>query len=168
MAGRPLYRKNEGTLLAQLANRVDSLERRRPVSGHYEIKLWADDEEIEEFLGRFKFAIPFDLDKARLRYVNAYITTEADSGDVVVQVRNMGTQANPVEQYMLDTPITILNGDLDSEDNSTSPWVINTTMNDFYAYPYSNEMVFYRQQLRIDILDIGSGAMGLGVMLGFD
>lgn len=175
VSGRPLNRQNEGNLLAQLTARVEALERRRDVSGHYEIKLFADDDVIETGNGRFIFEVPYNLDKGRLRYVNAYVTTVSSSGLVTVQIHNVGTVSNPVGMDMLSTPMTIDANEKSAEDAAT-PWVIKDTFADTggdpsyseYGFPYADYTVFYRQQLRIDIDTAGTGAMGLGVMLGFD
>lgn len=175
MAGRPLSRQNEGNLLAQLESRVRALERRRDVSGHYEIKLFGDDEAVTVGDGRFSFEIPRNLDKARLRYVNAFVTTVSSSGLVTVQIHNVGTVADPISLDMLSVPITIDANEKSAEQAATE-WVIKDTFDDTlgdpsyseYGFPYADYTVFYRQHLRIDIDTAGTGAMGLGVMLGFD
>lgn len=175
MAGRPLSRQNEGNLLAQLEARVRALERRRDVSGHYEIKLFADDEEVTTGDGRFFLEIPKNLDKARLRYVNAFVSTESSSGLVTLQIHNVGTVADPISLDMLSVPITIDANERSAEQAATS-WVIKDTFADTggdpsyseYGFPYADYTVFYRQQLRFDIDTDGTGAMGLGVMVGFD
>lgn len=166
MAGNPLYRSNEGALIAKLEARVAALERRRPVSGHYEIKLFADDQAVTAGDGRFFFAIPFNLEQARLQYVNAYVTTVSSSGLVTVQIHNIGSTQDPADFDMLTVPITIDANEKDAETAATN-WEIDMTDTE-YAYPFLNHYVFYRQQLRIDIDSAGSGAMGLGIQLGFD
>lgn len=155
-----LYRENEGTLIAKLMNRVAALERRKAVAGFYEIKVFADDEEVEVGNGAFIFAIPIDLDRARLRYANAFLTTSG-SGDTEVMIHNIGVGTD-----MLSSPITIDSGELNAE-TSASPVVIKTS--DFFVnYPDTDATVYRRDQIRIDVDSVGSGAMGLGVMLGFD
>ena len=174
--GRPLIRQNEGNLLAQLEARVAALERRRDVSGHYEIKLFADDETVTVGDGRFFLEIPYNLNRARLRYVNAYVSTESSSGLVTVQIHNVGTVADPITLDMLSVPITIDANERSAEQAATA-WVIKDSVDDVgaagpsyseYGFPYADYTVFYRQQLRFDIDTAGTGAMGLGVMVGFD
>lgn len=171
MAGRPIARSTEGSLIAQLANRIAALERRRDVSGHYEIKLFADDEVVTVGDGRFSFGIPYNLHRAKLRYVNAYVTTVSTSGLVTVQIHNTGTVASPISLDMLNVPITIDANEKDAED-ATTPWEIAgmETPPSYaeYGYPDADNTVFYKQQLRIDIDTAGTGAMGLGLQLGFD
>lgn len=159
---RPLYPESTATRAAKLENRVDALERRRGAAGFYQIKVFADDETVEVGDNAFVFAIPYDLDRSKLLYVNAYITTVSSSGLVTVQIRNK-TQAFD----MLTTPVTIDAGELDAE-NAATPWVIDAQYEDEYPWPDSDNTVFYRQQIAIDVDTAGTGAMGLGVMLGFD
>lgn len=159
---RPLYPESTATRAAKLENRVDALERRRAAAGFYQIKVFYDDETVEAGDGAFIFAIPYDLDRAKLLYVNAYVTTASSSGLVTVQIRNV-TQAFD----MLTTPITIDANELDAE-NAATPWVIDAAFEDEYPWPDSDNTVFYRQQISIDVDTAGTGAMGLGVMLGFD
>lgn len=173
MGGSPLIRETPESLIARLAKRVDALERRRDVSGHYEIKLFADDEAVTVGDGRFIFAIPFNLTQARLKYVNAYVTTTG-TGVTTVQIFNLGSVADPAAFDMLTTPITIDSGEKDSETAAT-PWEIAgqevpplTTSYAQYGFPYADNTVFFKQQLRIDIDTAGAGAMGLGINLGFD
>ena len=174
MAGRPLGRQTLGALVAQLEERVKALERRRAVSGHYEIKLFADDEAVAVGDGRFMFNIPYNLDKAKLRYLNIYVTT-AGSGPTTVQLHNNGSVADPANFDMLNTPITIESGELDAETNFTTPWEIAgkefppaDPSYAIYGFPYTDNTVFFKQQIRIDIDAAGSGAMGLGIQLGIE
>ena len=173
MAGRPLFRQTPGSLLAQLEARVTALERRRPVSGHYEIKLFADDEAVSVVEGRFMFNVPYNLDKGKLRYINTYVTT-VGSGPTTVQVHNNGSTPRPANFDMLSTPITIETGERDAETNETTPWFIlgmeppPDTSYAVYGFPYSDNTVFFKQQLRIDITVAGGGAMGLGIQLGIE
>lgn len=150
------------------------LERRRDVSGHYEIKLFADDEAVTTGDGRFIFAIPFNLTQARLKYVNCYVTT-VGSGPTTVQIHNVGSVADPAAFDMLAVPITIESGEKDSETNLATPWEIkgqevppDSVSYAEYGFPYADNTVFYKQQLRMDIDAAGAGAMGLGINLGFD
>lgn len=158
---RPLYYQSETTQIGQLNNRVDTLERRQAVTGAYQIKVFADDEEIETGNGAFIFAIPYDLDRSRLESCNIYITTVSSSGLVTVMIRNVSEGFD-----MLLTPLTIDVGELNAETAAT-PAVIDDEMADEFAYPYRNNTVFYTNQIAIDVDAAGTGAMGLGVMLGF-
>lgn len=158
-AGRPLYRVTDTTQIGQLGNRVDALERRRPVSGFYEIKVFADDELVETGNGAFIFAIPYDLNKAKLSSVNAFVTT-AGTGATTIMIRNVGVTD------MLTTPITIDSGTLDAEDSATAAEIDLSYF--FYGFPDTTSTVFYRDQIAIDVDTVGTGAMGLGVMLGFN
>lgn len=159
-------------MIADLVRRVDRLERRRPVAGHYAIKIFADDQPVIVGDGAFFFAIPFDLNRAQLRYVNAYVSTPSSFDVVTVQIHNVGSTANPISLDMLSTPITIDANDNDAE-TSTNRWVIlgmeqPTPSYAQYGFPYSDNTVFFKQQLRIDVDTAGTGAQGLGVQLGFD
>lgn len=159
--GRPLYPESTSTRAAKLENRVDALERRRAAAGFYQIKVFYDDETVTTGDGKFIFAIPYDLDGARLLYVNAYVTTVSSSGMITVQFHN-----RTIVNDMLTTPITIDANELDAE-NAATPWVIDAGYNE-YGWPDPDNTVFYRQQIRIDVDTAGTGAKGLGVMLGFD
>lgn len=173
MGGNPLIRETPESLIARLARRVDALERRRDVSGHYEIKLFGDDEAVVVGDGRFFFGIPFNLDRARLKYVNTYISTSG-SGTTTVQIHNVGTVATPQNYDMLNIPITIDSGEKDSE-TAAVDWEIagqevppTPISYAVYGFPDADNTVFFKQQLRIDIDAVGSGAMGLGIQIGFD
>lgn len=171
MAGRPLGRQSTGALIAQLERRIERLERRRPVSGHYEIKLFADDEAVTVGDGRFTFGIPINLDHSKLRYVNAYVTT-VGTGPTILQIHNVGSAAVPAAFDMLDDPLQIDSSQKDSE-TSTAPWTIfgKEPLDPSYAqygFPDTDNTVFFKQQIRIDIDAAGAGAMGLGVQLGFE
>jgi hypothetical protein len=171
LAGRPLIRPSNGSLIAELARRIDRLERRRDVTGHYEIKLFADDQAVTVGDGRFQFGIPINLDHAKLRYVNAYVTT-VGSGITTIQIHNVGSAQQPADFDMLSTPLTIDSGEKDSE-TAAAFWEIkgkepNDPSYAEYGFPDTDNTVFYRQQLRVDIDTVGSGAMGLGLQLGFE
>lgn len=171
MGARPLYRQTDGSLLAQLAKRVDALERRRDVSGHYEIKLFGDDQAVTTGDGRFIFEIPIDLDQSKLRYIRAYVTT-VGSSETILQIHNVGSAAVPAAFDMLDDPLQIDASEKSSE-TSSAPWSIfgqeqPTPSYAQYGFPVTDNTVYYKQHIRIDIDSAGSGAMGLGIHLGFD
>ena len=163
MAGRPLVRQTAHTQIGNLNNRVDALERNIRGGGFYEIKIFADDQVVTAGDNKFVFAVPGDLDGARLRYCNAFVTT-ASSGIMEIMIRKA-----PAFD-MLIIPITIDSGELDAE-NAADPPVIDLTYtegNPPGAGAYErNNTVYYRDQICIDVDDPGSGAMGLGVQLGF-
>jgi len=152
---------------AKFDNRITALEHRRDVPGFYEIKVFADDETLEAGDGQFILAIPIDLDRAKLRYVNAFVTTVSSSGLVEIQIHNLTASSNVPSNFdMLLTPITIDASEYDAE-NAATPWEIDKGYNE-YGWPDTDNTVYYRQQLRIDVDDEGTGAKGLGVMLGFE
>lgn len=162
-----LYHNTPQTEQAKIDNRVTALEHRRDVPGFYEIKIIADDDEVATGDGLFIFAIPIDLDRSKLRYVNAFVTTVSSSGLVTVQIHNLTASSNEASNFdMLLTPITIDANEFDAE-NATTPWEIDKGFNE-YGWPDTDNTVYYRQQLRIDVDTAGTGAMGLGVMLGFE
>jgi hypothetical protein len=158
MPGRPLYPLTQSTYLGQIGNRVDALERRRDVTGFYEIKVFADDETVILGDGAFIFAIPYDLSGGKLRSINAFVTT-AGGADLVVMIHNV-THIGP-NLDLLTTPITIDAGTLDADQSATLA-EIDTTVGDVYAYPHPNNRVLNRDQIRIDVDADGGGAMGLG------
>lgn len=162
-----LYHNNSETQQARTENRVTTLEHRRDVAGFYEIKIFGDDEEVETGDGKFFFAIPRDLHRAQLKYVGAFVSTESSSGLVTVQIHNFTASSNVTSDFdLLTVPITIDANEFDAE-NATTPWEIDFD-DTMYSYPDRNNIVYYRQQLRIDVDTAGTGAMGLGVMIGFD
>lgn len=165
--GRPLYKPDPITEMEQLRNRVEALERRRAVTGHYAIKLFADTDTVTTGDGVFLFSIPYDLDESKLRYVGTYVTTVSSSGLVTVQIHNVGSTQDPAGFDMLTTRITIDANEKDSETAAT-PWEIQDDYGNEYPYPFQDNHVFYRQQLRIDVDAAGTGAKGLGIHLGFE
>lgn len=163
MAGRPLIRQNAHTAIKSLGNRVDVLERRIRGGGYYEIKVTGDAEVVTAGDGAFIFAVPGDLDGARLRYCNAFVTTASSSGLIEIMLRK-----NPIavgaDFDLLLSPITIDQGELDGENAVAWPIIdLGFTQN---PYPDRNNVVYYRDQICIDVDDAGTGALGLGVQLG--
>lgn len=127
--------------------------------GFYEIKVFADANALDGNLppaatdvvtgdGKFVFAIPEDLDGARLVKAAAYLTTH---GGVTVQIRNV-TAGHDI----LSTKITVDAGDDTSYDAATPP-VIND----------ANSAVETGDLIAIDVDAAGGGAQGLGVILVF-
>lgn len=178
MAGRPLSRSNEGALIAQLERRIEALERRRPVAGQYEIKLFGDDEPVTVGIP-FIFGVPFNLTKAKLRYINTYVTTVSSSGKPTVQITNLGHASDPAggtpDYTMLSTPLSIDVGEKDAETAAVQweikgmePPSLGGPSYAHYGFPYTDNTVFFKQQLAIEVTIAGTGAMGLGIQLGFD
>lgn len=154
--GRPSLQR----LLFDYLERIRRLEA-VPVRGHYQIKVFADDNALDGNVpdsakivvvgdGKFIFAIPDDLNLAFLWDCFAYVTTVGASV-ITIQLRNI-TQS----QDMLSTRITIDGGEFTSY--TGVPHVINT----------SNAQVLEGDLISIDI-DTGGGgtAKGLGVGLEF-
>lgn len=166
MSGRPIVPTNIAVELARLTNRVEALERRRPVAGFWEIKVFADDEPVTAGDGAFIYEIPYDLHRAKLRYVNAFLTTPG-TGLTTIQIQNVGTVPDPLTYDMLTIPITIDSGEKSAERAATR-WEIDKTFDDVYPWPDSNNTLFFTQQLSIDIDTAAGGSMGLGMMLGVE
>ena len=127
--------------------------------GYYEIKLYPDPGHPVAILdptlatvqvgdAQFVFAIPEDLDGARLIKAHAFVST---AGAVTVQVRNI-TGGNV---DMLSTRVTIDAADYTSYDAGVPP-VVNP----------ANATVDTGDRIAIDI-DAATGAKGLGVILVF-
>lgn len=160
---RPVGQKTPNTRIKAVEQRVHSLERRVPPSaGIYEIKVFADANALDGNLpdsatvvstgdGKFIFAIPHPLNNYYLTLAEAFITTASSGGLVTVQIRNI-TQT----QDMLTTRITIDVGEFVSYFAAT-PSVIN----------YANAQVDTGDRISVDVDVAGTGAQGLGVMLGF-
>jgi hypothetical protein len=146
----PLRRKTPVTRTASVKDRTDSLERRYSRQGQYEIKLAPDNDTVDTGDGNFIFSIPDDLNELHLRAAEAFVST-AGSTATQIMVRNI-TQATD----MLTTIIEIDAGQLDSRD-STPRSVIDTTNNE----------VFAKDQIALDVDANGTDALGHGVMLLF-
>lgn len=139
-------RASVGSVITNLGTRVSAIEA-NPVIAMYEIKICADDDAVATGDGLFQWSIPQDLNGKRVLSAEAYVTT-AGSSATVVQVRKVGGSD------MLSVPITIDSGDLHSEDSSTRSTVS------------AGDDVFVKDILSIDVDSAGTGAMGLGVMVG--
>lgn len=127
-----------------------------PVAAVYEIKLFGDDEAVTAGDGRFVFEIPEDCGGTRLRAVRIYVTTVSSSGIVRVQLHNIDTAVD-----MLSTRVQVDAGEKSSKTASTS-YVIDS--DDTSSSP---DLVSEGDQIRVDIDDGGTGAMGLGIALWF-
>ena len=136
-----------------------------PVRGHYQIKVFADDNALSGALqaaakivvagnGKFIFAIPDDLDGAYLWDCFIYVTT-AGVSVIRVQLRYVepGDDPNTTGVDMLSTRMEIETGEYSSY-TATTQRVINT----------SNWQVAKGGMIAIDVDDGGGNeAMGLGV-----
>jgi hypothetical protein len=150
-------RPSWSNVLFEQLERVRRLEA-VPNRGHYQIKVFADDNALDGNLpdsakilvagdGKFIFAIPDDLAQSFLWDCFCYVTTVGDSV-IRVQLRNI-TQA----QDMLSTRMEIEAGDFTSYD-ATTQRVIDQ----------SNNQVARGDLIAIDVDNAGGGvAMGLGV-----
>lgn len=150
---RPTWSKVVSDLLVRI-RRIEAV----PNRGHYQIKVFADDNALDGQLpdsskivvvgnGKFIFAIPDDLAQGFVWDCFCYVTT-VGTDVLTVQLRNV-TQA----QDILSTPMEIEAGDFTSYQAGTQR-VINQ----------SNNQVARGDLIAIDIDDDGGGtAMGLGV-----
>jgi len=117
----------------------------------YHIKLFSDTQLVLVGAQDYTFAVPFDMDGLRLKRVEIDVTTVSSGGDITVQVGNLTQAVN-----MLSTEAQIDAGDYHSADSGT-PAVVNT----------SNNQVFHKDRLQVQITAAGSGAMGLAIILFF-
>lgn len=158
--GRPSYSR----VLRDLLGRVRRLEA-TPVRGHYQIKVFADDNALDGNLpdsgkivtvgdGKFIFAIPDDLANSYLWDCFCYVTT-AGSSVIRVQLRNIdpGDNPNTTGSDMLTTRMEIETGDYTSY-SATTQKIISQV----------NNQVQRGSMIAIDVDAAGGGvAMGLGV-----
>lgn len=120
-----------------------------PGEAVYSIKVFRDDTASVAGDGAFIFEIPEDLDGAMLARVEGYVTTDGGSNETVM-VRN---ETEAVD--MLNDPITIEAGELNSKDATTQPTV-----------DAGNAGVSWGDHIALDI-DGAGGGLGLGVILFF-
>lgn len=133
-------------------NRVAALERVQGVAtAQFDIKVISDLATLTTGDGQFIFAIPVDLNGRNLTTVAAYVTTVSSSGLPTVQIRNVTQTAD-----MLTTKITIDASELTSYTAATAA-VIDT----------ANDDVATGDLIAVDVDVAGTGAKGLGVILGF-
>ena len=117
----------------------------------FDIKVFDDSSAAVVVDGAFEFAIPASIDGATLSSVAAYVTTVSSAGAVTVQIRNTTTVAD-----VLSTPITIDVSEFTSYTAAT-PAVIDP----------AEAVVTQADIIAIDIDTAGTGAKGLGVILGY-
>ena len=153
-------------LLFDFHQRIRRLEA-APVRGHYQIKVFADENAGNGQLpqsvrivstgdGKFILSIPDDLNNSVLWDCFCYVTT-AGSSVIRVQLRNVdpGDDPNSTGVDMLSTRMEIEAGDYTSYD-ATTQRVINE----------SNAVLLTGSMICIDVDAAGGGtAMGLGVGL---
>ncbi len=120
----------------------------------FDIKVLTDYQTLSTGDGQFVFAIPADVGGMNLTLAAAYVTTVSSSGIPTIQIRNI-TQAVD----MLTTKITIDAGDFRSfsPDTPATAVVIDT----------GNDDVATGDLIAVDVDVAGTGAKGLGVILGF-
>jgi hypothetical protein len=124
----------------------------RPFVGYpsFEMKVFGDLQTVGAGNSKFVFMIPDDVDGMTLYRARAYVTTVSSSGAVNVMVRK--NTAND----MLSTALTIDSGEKNTYTAAT-PYVINL----------ANATVVMGDEIHIDVDNAGTGAKGLGVVLGF-
>lgn len=117
----------------------------------FDIKVLTDYQTLSTGDGQFIFAIPLDLNGMNLTSVAAYVTTVSSSGIPTIQIRNVTQAAD-----MLTTKITIDASEFTSYTAATAA-VIDT----------ANDDVATGDLIAVDVDVAGTGAKGLGVILGF-
>lgn len=122
-----------------------------PALAIYEIKCFDDFTTVVVGDGIFEFEIPEDLDGAELVKVEAFVSDTSSVGAVEVSLTNSTTAVE-----MLSTHIFIGSGDLNSKDYATQPVV-----------DLANAVVSWGDHVAINVVDSGSDAIGLGVILAF-
>lgn len=123
----------------------------RSPGNQFDIKVFSDTQTVAVGDGRFIFAIPEDLDGTNLVTAAAYVTTVSSSGTPTVQIRNITQAAD-----MLTTRITIDASEFTSYTAATAA-VVDT----------ANDDVATGNLIAVDVDVAGTGAKGLGVILGF-
>ena len=124
-----------------------------PVRATLHIKVFADnpdDPAVTTGTNKFVFAVAEDMAGLILRRVEAFVSTASSSGRVQVQVKNL-TQA----VYLLTTAVQVDAGELSSK-TAAIVGVAGSTV--------ENEQ---SDLISIDVLEAGTGARGLGVILEF-
>jgi hypothetical protein len=119
--------------------------------GAFEIKVVDDATVVATGDGQAIMMIPADLTGLNLTTVAAFVTTVSSSGTVSVQIRNVTDAVD-----MLTTKVTIDQSEFTSYTAGTAA-VINTTYDD----------VVTGDRIAIDVDSAGTGAKGLGIVLGF-
>lgn len=139
------------TYVRELRRDVDRLLRRarHPQEVVYEIKVFADDEDVVAGDTAFFLEVPVHANEYVLTSVGAYLTTTG-SGATTVQVRH---DANG---DMLSTAMTIDSGERSTLTAATPP-VINTAV----------RRVAWGDFIHIDVDTVAAGSQGLAIKLAF-
>jgi len=116
-----------------------------------EIKVTSDISVLAVGDGQFIFACGSDLNGLNVVSANAYVTTLSSSGTVAVQLRNVTDSVD-----IMSTKVTIDASEYTSYTAGTAS-VIDLTKDD----------VATGDRIAIDVDSAGTGAKGLGVILGF-
>ena len=152
---QPVQEPSEGRAIAGLRWQTSQLFRRPapPSSSNpqFDIKVIADFQTLATGDGQFIFAIPEDMDNMVLTTVAAYVTTVSSSGLPTVQIRNVTQTAD-----MLSTKCSIDASEFTSY-TATTAAVIDA----------ANDDVATGDRIAVDVDVAGTGAKGLGVILGF-
>lgn len=119
--------------------------------GEFDIKVFSDTTTLVVGDGAFEFAIPASLAGTTLTTVAAYVTTVSSAGTPTVQLNNATTATD-----ILSTPITIDANEFTSY-TATTAAVIDPAA----------AAVAQGDLIRIDVDVAGTGAKGLGVILGY-
>lgn len=120
--------------------------------GEFEIKIVADTTVVAVGDAALIMCVPADLDQAALITVASFVTTVSTSGLVTVQIRNLSQ--GPVT--MLSTAVTIDVSEFTSYTAATAA-VVNA----------ANSKVKTGDLIAFDISAAGTGAKGLGAIVGF-
>lgn len=115
------------------------------------IKVVPDTELVTVGDGQFIFVIAEDMHNLNLAHVELFVTTVSSSGKPTVQLRNITAAVD-----MLSTKVEIDASEKNSKDAATQA-VINT----------ANALVEWGDHIAIDVDVAGTGAKGLGIILGF-
>jgi hypothetical protein len=114
----------------------------------FDIKVVSDLNTVATGDGQFIFEIPTDLDGFTISYVRCYVTTVSSSGALSIMLHNITSAID-----ILSTAITIDVSELSSKTAAVPP-VIGTGI------------VAEGDQIRIDVDSAGTGAKGLGAIIG--
>lgn len=118
----------------------------------YEIKVFEDISTVVVGDKAFQWEIPEDLDNAEIIKVEAFVTT-VGSGNTEIQLHKLSNTGASLGD-ILSTKIVIESGEYNSADAATQPVISGGT-----------HLVQWGEHLRIDIDAVGSGSMGLGLMV---
>lgn len=121
------------------------------LAGEFDIKVFSDANNVVLGAGAFTFAVPSSLAGTSLLTIAGYVTTVSSAGTPTVQIANVTTAVD-----VLSTKLTIDASEFTSYTAAT-PAVVNA----------ANAAVSEGDLIRIDVDVTGTGAKGLGVILGY-